>query len=163
MGAGQFVLAFALAFGVAALSVFYAFRQLQVLRRLREHSDLPTEETRRERRQCWRRLVSSGLLLIMAVLIAAAQLWLESPADRFAKNRDASNLPLSETEVPFLRLYTGVWIAILLLLLIVIMLAAFDLWAIRRFGRLQHRKLRDDRRAMIARQLQRLRKERNGD
>jgi cobalamin synthase len=161
VGAAQHVFAFALALGVAILSVFTARRQFQSLQRLRDMPELPLEEMGRERRQSVRRLVSSAFLLLIALLLVVAHLWLEEPAQRLADQRDKTNLPLAESEKTFLRIYSWTWIAILLSVLAVLMLAAFDLWSIRRFGRVQHRKLRDDRRAMIARQLRRLREERN--
>ena len=40
--------------------------------------------------------------------------------------------------------------------------AFYDMMAIHRFGRRHFRKIQDDRRAMIARQVERLRQERNG-
>ena len=163
MAAVQHVFAFAIAIAISFLSLFYARRQLLALRRLRETPELPTAELHRERNQSRRRLISSGLMLLIAVLLVIAQLWLESPAQRLADLRDHSDVPLTDNQKDFVRLYGAVWIAILLLLLAVILLAAFDLWAIRRYGRQQHRKLSDDRRAMVARQLRRLRQERNGD
>ena len=161
MAVVQDVFAFGLAFGVAALYLFYAGRQLRSLRRLRETPDAFAEETSRERHQCWRRLAGSILLLLIAVLIAAAQLWLEERAQRLA-DRDKTQFPLTADEKTFLRFYTSVWITVLVLLFAVIVLAAFDVWAIRRYGRIQHRKIRDARRDMIAHQLQRLREERGG-
>jgi len=161
----QHVIAYSLAFGVSTLSLFYGRHQWQTLRRLRETCDLPADEVRRERRQSWRRLVSSALLLLIALLLVVAQLWLESPAQRLAELRDktSKSTPLTDEERCFGYVYTGVWISVLLLLFGVVALAAFDLWAIRRYGRIQRRKLNDDRRAMIARQLRRLREERNGE
>jgi hypothetical protein len=162
VGVVQDVFAYGIALGVVSLSVVYTRRQVLALRKLRETPDLPEEETRRERRQCWRRLVSSVLLLLIAALIVVAELWLERPAQVLA-DRDKSLFPLTDDERAFLRLWGAVWIAVLLLLFVVVVLALVDLWAIRRYSRIQHRKLRDDRRAMIARQLQRLRQERNGE
>jgi hypothetical protein len=161
--AAQQVIAFGLALGVSALSLFYARSQVHALRRLRQTPDLPPDEARRERHQSWRRLVSSALLLLIALLLVVAQLWLEEPARNLARLRDQSDDPPTDQQRNFIRLYSAVWITILLLLLGVVTLAAFDLWSIRRYGKLQHRKLSDDRRAMIARQLRRLREERNGD
>jgi hypothetical protein len=54
-------------------------------------------------------------------------------------------------------------VALLVVLLAVVVLAALDLLAIRRWGLRQFRKLQADRRAMIERQASRLRQGRNGD
>ena len=158
MGAVQDFFAYALALILSALAIFSCRRQLLTLRLLGSLAETP-EESQRERLQCWRRLTSSAFLLLIAVLLVVAQFWLEGPAEHLANLRDHSDIPLDSAQKNFLRLYSGVWIAILLLLFVVVLLAAIDLWSIRRFGRLQQRKLRDDRRAMIARQLRRLREE----
>jgi hypothetical protein len=50
----------------------------------------------------------------------------------------------------------------LLVLMIVVFMAALDYWATRRYGLRQHRKIIDDRRAMIEREISRLRQQRNG-
>ena len=160
MEAAQNVFAFVLAVGVSALLVFYARRQFLTLRRLRTTPEMPLDEMRRELRQSWRRLVSSGLLLLIAALLVVAQIWLE-PYVRPLVDRPADQHTAEDRNAIWL--YAAVWISILVLLFGVVAIAAFDLWAIRRYGKQQHRKLSDDRRAMIARQLRKLREERNGD
>ena len=55
------------------------------------------------------------------------------------------------------------WAAVFcLVLLTLVCLAFFDLFAIRRFGRRHYRQIQDDRRAMIERQVALLRTQRNG-
>jgi hypothetical protein len=156
--------AYGLALVVSSLSLWYARRQWLALRRLREHPDLPFDELQRERRQSWRRLASSGMLVLIAVLLVVAQIWLEDPAQRLAEARDRTDPPpaFTQEERDLARLWLLTWLAILVLLFAVIVLAFFDLWAIRRYGKRQLRKIQDDRQAMIARQLRRLRAERNG-
>jgi hypothetical protein len=104
------------------------------------------------------------MLLLIAILLVVAQVWLEDPAQRLADARDRTDPPpaFTQEEKDLARLWLLTWIGILLLLFAVIVLAFFDLWSIRRYGRRQLRKLQDDRQAMIARQLRRLRAERNG-
>ena len=67
----------------------------------------------------------------------------------------------TEAEKQTIRVWGGVWVAILLLLLIVVGLAAADLWSTRGHALRQFRKLQADRRAMIQRQTGRLREERD--
>src|ERR1700722_18226421 len=50
------------------LSFGFGWRQLAVLRRLREVPELPADEGREQRRQAHRRLVSCGLLALLALL-----------------------------------------------------------------------------------------------
>ena len=51
----------------------------------------------------------------------------------------------------FMRVYIGVWIAFLLLLLVLILLAAVDIWSTRLFSVREQRKILDDKRAMLER------------
>jgi hypothetical protein len=149
------------------LSLFYGWRQVRALRGLRRAPGLPDEEARYERHRGWRRLVSCALMLLLAGLLAGALAYLEGQAQRYADMQDAvaAGAPPREPtddETRFLLLYGRYWIGLLLVLLAVVLLAALDLWATRRYGLQQHRKLAADRRAMIQRQVERMRGERNG-
>ena len=105
MGWPQIIFGAALIAALLFLALYYGWRQVVALRRLRLRPELPDEERRYQRRQAVGRLVNSVLLLV---------------------------------------------------------LAALDLLAIRRWGLRQFRKLQADRRAMIERQAARLREGRNG-
>jgi hypothetical protein len=165
VGLPQIVFGVLLVAALLFLSVFYGVRQVRVLRQL-PRAALPQEEWRYERGKARRRLVSCALTLLLAVLFAVALAYLEAPAGALAEQREglsaADAPPFSDDQRHFLRLYGGYWIAVLLVLLVVILLAALDLWATRRFGLRQHKKLQADRRAMIEREVVRLRGERNG-
>jgi hypothetical protein len=145
-----------------SVSVYYGFRQVRELRGLRRGPGLPAEEALYQRRRAWRRLAGCGLMLLLAGLLAGALVYLEAPAQRLADQGVPSADAFTPRERDFVRLYGGYWIAFLLLLMAVVFLAAFDLWSTRRWGLRQHRKLQADRRAMIERQVTRLRQERNG-
>ena len=54
--------------------------------------------------------------------------------------------------------YLLVWIVILLLVLAVVLLAAVDIWSTRLFSLRQQRKILDDRRAMLEREVARYRR-----
>ena len=145
------------------VSVFYAWRQARALAGLRRRPDLPADESEHQRRQAWRRLVGSGLLLLLAGLLAGALVYLEAPAQRLADLDVPDTSAYTPEQRAFLRLYGGWWITLLLVLLAVILLAGLDLWATYRWGVRQHRKLQADRRAMVERQVARLREGRDGD
>ena len=66
MGWPQTVFGVVLVATLLFLAVFYGRRQVRLLRRLRAFPDLPEEEAIYERRQAWRRLVCSGLMLLLA-------------------------------------------------------------------------------------------------
>jgi hypothetical protein len=148
------------------LSGEFGRRQVLSLRRLRQTPELPADEVRYERRKAYRRLVSCGLTLILAVLLAVLLALYEGPALQLAEERKghtAETAPsFTEDQLWFLRIWGGTWFAFLLILTAVLILAVIDLLATRRYGLGQFRKLQADRRAMIERQARRMRRDRNG-
>jgi hypothetical protein len=143
------------------LAGFYAWRQVLVLRRVRA-AEAGGEEGIYLRRQAWRRLASSALMVLLAALLVGAFLFLEGPAQQLADRVDAEGPQAAEgpEQKSFVNFYSSYWIAFLLLLLVLVILAGFDLWAVRRFGLRELRRLQEDRRAMIARQSALLRQRR---
>jgi uncharacterized BrkB/YihY/UPF0761 family membrane protein len=141
---------------LVAVSGFFLGRQVQALRDLRR-LPLEEDEERRLRRQTYRRLSCSGLLLLLGFLLAAALILLEPPAQQLADQ----NTPLTEEQKDLARIWAGFWIGFLLILLAVVLIAGFDLWATRRHALREQRKIQADRRAMLEQQIERLRHERN--
>lgn len=161
-----------LVFGVLLLALlvgltgFFTWRQVRTLRRLRDAAEMPPEERGYLRGQVWRRLFGSLLMAILAGLFAGA-LFLEGPAQELAEQRAAAadtgeEAVWSGEQRDFARFLGGYWIVLLLFLLALLITAAADLLATRRFALRQMHRLQADRRAMIARQAARLRRERNG-
>lgn len=150
------------------LAGYYVWRQVQTLRLLPMQENLPPEDRSYVRNQAWRRLVSCGLMVLLAVLLTGHYvLGLEDQAKKVGneseKSRDLGEKRVFNAEEKrFVNLYTYSWITILLVLLSLLGLAAFDLWAIHRFGLRHHRQIQADRRAMLERQVARMRTERNG-
>jgi hypothetical protein len=147
------------------LAFFFGGRQFAVLRHLRERPEMPAEEQRRLRRQAYRRLVSCGLLILLALLLAGAQLFLEERADLFIDAQDARPADASAPEPTpeqrdFLRLYGAYWIVCLMVLLAIVALAGVDLWQTRRQGLRERRQLLDDHRVLLEQQITRYRQER---
>jgi hypothetical protein len=140
------------------LSLFYAWRQVRALRELRARPNLPAEEVHYEHGKAWRRLINCGLTLVLAGLLAMALLYLEAPAQALA-DRPPGSPPFTADQRDFVRLWGWNWIVILLVLLLVVALAGVDVWATHRYGLRQLRQLQADRRAMIERQVARLREE----
>jgi hypothetical protein len=156
----QIISGAALVATLLGVSSYYAWRQLRALRGLRRTPGLPDAEARYVRRQAWRRLVGCVLMLVMAGLLAVTLLYLEGPTQQIADR--GVGLPPTPEERDFLSLWVGGWIAILLVLMAVVFLAAWDLWATRLYGVREMRKIQADRRAMIERQASRVRRQRNG-
>jgi hypothetical protein len=146
------------------VALWYGVRQLVILRRMRFPEEMPPGEWSFQRGQARRRLVMSFLLLLLGVMLAIALLYLENPAERLrvTLEQQGDGTPLDPDQRGFARLYGTFWIVFLLVLMVVVLFAAFDFWATRRYGIRQHRKLIADRRDMIEREVARLRQERNG-
>jgi hypothetical protein len=149
------------------LSFFYGWREVVELRRLRAGSPLPVAESRQQRGQAYRRLLTCGLLALLALLLAGAQLFLEERADKLIDEQQAQSHPdgaestLTPEQRDFARFYSVYWIVCLVILMAVVGLAGIDLWQTRRRGLRERRKLLDDQRVMLRRQITRLRQERD--
>jgi hypothetical protein len=167
VGWSQIIFGAVLVLVLLAVAILYGVRQVQTLRRLRGAEEMPLEERDHLHRRARRRLFMSLLLLLLGGMLTAGMVFLEAPAQQLAEQREAQqqqgdSSPLSPEQRPFAWLYGIFWIVFLLILMAVVLLAALDLWDIRRYGLRQHRKLLADRRAMIEREVARLRQERNG-
>jgi hypothetical protein len=137
--------------GLLAAAVVFAWAQRAALSRA---TTLPDEERAFERRRAYRRLVSCGLLALMAVLLVVQYFLWEWRVKGIAD-------PVPEEDKVFVRLWMGVIIGLLLALLTVVVLAAIEAFTTRSFALKQYRKLSDERRAMIQRQADRIREGRD--
>jgi hypothetical protein len=136
---------------LVVLAGVYGWRQVRLLRRLRAGTELSADEARWRRGQAWRRLVGSGMMIVLAGLLAVALV---------LNNRSAEQIYAAGREA-FL-VWSAAWIAVLLALMALVLLAALDLWSTRRFTVQQLRRLQDERRAVIQEEIDRRRRERNG-
>jgi H+/Cl- antiporter ClcA len=145
---------------LAVLAGFYGWLQIRMLRRLRGSHGLSHDEARWRRGQAWRRLAGSALMLPMAGLLAWAALVMGPRVSQLAaQGPPENNTPENHA---FMRLYAVVWIAFLLLLLVLLFIAAVDIWATRRFSIREQRKILDARRDMIQHEVAKMRQDRNG-
>jgi hypothetical protein len=163
---GQIASTVVLVIVLLGMAVFWAYRQWRTLQRLHGDEGVSAEDRQYSRRQAWRRLVCSGLMVVLAVMLAA-HLTLEEPAQKLVEQGEINRMhgerpPPDAEQQRFIDLYRTYWIIFLLVLLAIIGLTAADILAIRRFGLSQYRKLQADRRTMIENQLARLRSQRNG-
>jgi hypothetical protein len=167
MGAGQIVFGTALVVVLVGLAIFYGQRQLATLRRLRERMETSSEEDVYLHQQARRRLVNSVLMMLLAIVLVVFLVCLEGPMQRLVEEREkvaeGERVPLTPEQKSFAYLYYGFLIAFMLVLFAIVVIAAMDAWATRRFAVKQYRKLMEDRRDMIERQAARLRHERNGE
>ena len=151
---------------LVAVAGFFLGRQVQTSRDLQRSPPETEDEQRYLRGQNFRRLISSSLLLLLGFLLATALLYLEGPAQELADQQTAReaqglNIDLNDAQRDFSRWYAGFWVSFLFILMVIVFLTAFDLWATRRHALLEHRKIQADRRAMLEQQITRYRHERN--
>jgi hypothetical protein len=150
--------------GLVGMSVFVGRRQFASLRRLRTLGVPLDDEGQYERRKARLRIASCALTLLMAVQITVLLATHERTYGHVARQRKADPLAeISDEQRLLLRVWGGQWIAVMLVMLVVLVLAALDLWATRRFAFRQFRKISDDRRSMIQRQVNRMREQKNGE
>ncbi len=173
MGTDQTVFGVALVVALVALGAVYAWRSLRTLRQLRAPGEPVTPEDLYRRTQARWRLVGSGLLFLLAVLLGGALAYLEGPAERQAQRADARAAERAaggqpeptEEERSFAFRYGTFWVVFLVVLLVVLVLAFLDQSATRRFAVQAHRQLQTELRNAVEQEAARLRqekRERNG-
>lgn len=167
VGWSQIIFGAVLVLVLLFVAVLYIVRQVLALRRLRATEEMALEERVYLHGRARRRLVTSLLLLLLSVMLSIDLVFLEVPAQRLADQRaklqqQSDSSPFNEEQRSFARVYGWFFVLFLLVLMIVVFLAGLDYWSTRQYGLRQRRKLLDDRRAMIEREVSRLRQERNG-
>ena len=153
---------------VLVVAAYYLRWAVRTLRRTTGAFEMLPDERQFLRRQAWRRLVNSGLMLLLGVLLIGAYAGgLPQRAEEIGKQRereavDGQKPPLTEEQRDFSQLFVAYWTAFLLLLGIIVALAGLDLMATRRYAVTQLRRIQTDRRAMLERQIARWREEGQG-
>jgi hypothetical protein len=150
---------------ILGIAAYFARQQFRTLRGLKLQEGLAGEDRSYLRSQAWRRLVGCLLLVAIAGLLSGWYLTgqdagIDALGDQLQAQKAAGEpVPRPEQEQAK-RFYLYYLIVVLLLLLALVLVAAIDFIAIRRYSRRHFRKLYDDRRAMLERQLAELRRER---
>lgn len=153
---------------LVGLGVYYGHHQLKTLRSLPTQEDLPLEDRGYIRNQARLRLICCVFMILIALLVTGSYvLGLEQQATDLGEWRAAEQAAgrtpeLNAEQLQFRKVYTWYWIVVVLLVFAIFLLASCDLWIIRRYGRRKMRQIREDRRAMVADEVARLRIQRNG-
>jgi hypothetical protein len=124
---------------ITGLGTYYLIREIAGRRRNVAHTNLPEADRSHFHWQFVRRVIGSSLLIIAGVGIFIGQGLL-----------DWTQTPL---------LYFSLWLGVMLGLFGLVCLAGADIIGIRRYAERQRRRLEDDRREMINRQLEQYRAE----
>jgi hypothetical protein len=155
-------------FVLFCLAYYFGRQQMQALRWLHTQPNIPSEDEQYARRQIKLRLIGCGLLVLLGSQVAGAYLFgledrIRDLAQHVQRQQQAGEPIALTPEQQALRTVYGIyWIAALVVLSAIVFLAAFDIWAIRRYGRRHLKKIQDERRAMLEGQVARMRTERNG-
>ncbi len=167
MGIRQILFGVLIVVLTAALGGYYAWRQWQMLRRLRTDATIPDDERLFLRNQAWRRLAGSVLMLLFAGLFVG-WLFLDESVSVIERQGEAARVnqepqpELDPAQRAFMRFSLGYVIVLLLLVLGFLGIAGYEIYAIRRYSVQHLRRIQDERRAMIAHETARMRRERDG-
>ncbi len=155
-------------FGVVLLIVagYFGWRQLKLLRWLKDQPQLSLEDRIYYRRQAVRRLVGCLLLVVLALQIGGLFYWdvfgrLEQLSavgdDAQARGVKLGPDDMTEEQKEFLRFAWNYIAFTVLTVLLLVVMAMLDVMSIRRYGMRHRRRISEDRRAMLERQLPNLR------
>lgn len=141
---------------LAALALGY--RQLKVRQWLKAHEvSLSSEDIAYHRWSITRRLTGCVLLLILGAMIAGIYLFdIANGLEELMALGDkvkGTGQKLNAEQESFLFFALRYVAGLLLVLMLIFFLAGWDILAIRRFGIRHRQRIRDDRRAMLERQL----------
>lgn len=145
--------------GVAVAAAFaLGYRQVRVFQWLKAHEvSLSTEDVKYHRWSIRRRLTGCVLLLLLAAMIAGIY-WFDIASgleELMALGEKAKNTgqKLTAEQEAFVYNALRYVIGLLLVLMLIFILAGWDILAIRKYGIRHRQRIRDDRRAMLERQL----------
>jgi hypothetical protein len=167
MTQAQIVFGVVLVVALLGLAAIFFWRQWRALASLKHAPDLPIEDRVYVRNQAVRRLICAVLMVVLAVMLVwsfslewrTGQILNQEDA---ARERGEKPPPRTALDKEVLNQFSWHWIATLIVLFAIIVLAGMDFFAIRRFGKRQYKKIQTDRRNMIERELMRIRGQRNG-
>jgi hypothetical protein len=147
---------------LAAISFVFAWRQVKTWKWLKTQEQMQPEDRKYYRRQIIRRLIGCGLTLTLAGMLIGMLPMMKGLDELGERGEQAKkdDTKLTDEEKAFMRsslTYVGVLMLVLFVLLIVVFL---DVVSIRRFGMRHRKRIRDDRKAMLMRQLPLLRRDR---
>jgi ABC-type Fe3+ transport system permease subunit len=153
------VMALILAAILFLIAVFSLYWQIENLRGLRK-PNIPSNDRRYRRNQAVLRLINGSLLLILAAMISGTFLsGIEQRAAALGSRHDEKPregeepAPITEEDKAFLNMYSIYWASVMGLLFIVVSVAIVDLWSTRRYAWAQLRRMRDEHRALLERDL----------
>jgi hypothetical protein len=166
VNAGELGFTLLLVAGLLVLAGYFGRRQLQTLRGLTAPETLGQGDRLFLRKQAYRRLICSALMVVLAALLVT-WLFLEPRFQQVQQELTAAhavdpNAEPTDEQRAFTRLFGVCVIVALLVLMVLLAVAGMDFWATARYGLSQQRQLQADQRAVLKEHADRYRRERNG-
>jgi TRAP-type C4-dicarboxylate transport system permease small subunit len=151
LGWPQFICGVALVLTLLGFALIFGRRQLRTLRTI---PTLPVEERRPARWQATRRLFGCILLLALASLLSVTLFFYEIPAHELAEERTAARAAgvdhvLSADQRRFVTWYASIWLTILTLLVLMVLLTAWEVYLVRRRAVQAKRRLLAEHKALL--------------
>ena len=146
--------------GVILVGVLAALRQKRALSAIAEEQFLADEDRHYRRGQALRRLVTSGLLVVIGGMIGGYYLsGMDARMDAIAAGNKAGAPPegepdpQAEADKQFTKLVGFYWIGVMGLVFVAVCLAVFDFWATRKYWMARYKELKADHDAKLQRDL----------
>ena len=135
------------------LGVASGMRQFRAMRRVREEPFLPEADQRYFRWQGRRRMLVSGLLVVIGVMIAFHYLsGMDTRFDELGAKRE-NDQALTDEDKAFARLLGIYWIVVILLVGVVLCVAVIDFWGTRVYWLARYREIKADHNTKLQRDL----------
>ena len=158
----EHLFAILLTLALLGMSLWFAYRQVEMLRWMRSEPQMLPEDRRYYRAQVVRRFIGCGLTFVLACLLGGMFVFgVLDGLDRLSALGDQARQDgthLTEEQWDFMRFWWSYVLIIMLVLFVLLVLGFADLVAIRRFGMRHRKRIREDRKAMLMRQLPLLRR-----
>ena len=133
------------------LGVGAGMRQLVTLARVRTQHYMAEEDRQYFRSQARRRMLASGLLVVIGAMIAAYYLsGMDARMDQIGEKRAE---PPAEADREFTKLVGLYWIGVILLLGVVVCVAVIDFIATRKYWMARYKEIKADHEAKLQRDL----------
>jgi hypothetical protein len=152
------------------LSGWFGWQQIQNLRKLDHRGQMSTEDYSYHRRQCYRRLIGCFLTGLLAFMLIGWIFGVGEPVNQLASRVDEARARGAKIQDELQAheradvLFGWNYVMIMCLVVFAWMgVACMDLMAIRRYGMRHRKRIRDDRMAMLRRQLPQWKRERDRD
>ena len=138
MNALEMTLGIAIAIIIIAVAIYFIWRQRWTLHNVRTDPKMPLEQRGYLARQSMRRLFGSFVLILLAFMLVGSLFLDYAPLREPFENLPAADKEVAKEAFRFVSIY---WMTLLMLVMAVLALAVFDLWATARHGRRQAKQL----------------------